>query len=294
MLFSSLVLLLIAAGLHAGANALLKQAGDKLAFAWWMLGVFCVLGSPAILFVPRVPMIAWWIVITSGLLEAIYFVTLTRAYTQGDLSMVYPVARGSAPLFLLIWAILFLHERPSAAGYAGIFSIVCGLYLINIPSLAEWSRPLRGFRSSASRWALLTGVLISGYTAIDKVGVRYFPPFVYLYFILLVCWLALALQWFSSTRRPVLKTEMGLAEDPRRKRRLLTVAAASLIGTGAYLLVLAAMKLSPVSYVGPVREVSVVIGAWIGVRFLNEKGGRVRILGSALIASGIVLIALAG
>ena len=293
MLLSSLLLLLCAAAFHALANLLMKQSRDKIAFAWWMLGVFCAIGSPVFLLVPKAQAVAWWIVLISGLLEAIYFFTLTRAYTSGDLSLVYPIARGSAPLFLLFWAILFLKERPSWVGVCGILSVVLGLYLINLPSLNAWSRPIHAFRSSASRWALLTGILISSYSAIDKVGVRYFPPYVYLYLILLVCWLALSLQWLFPERRSYLLDEIRKQEGDKRSP-VLAIMAAAMFGTFGYLLVLAALRLSPVSYVGPVREVSVVFGSWIGIRYLGEKGGSLRMAASGMVALGIGLIALFG
>jgi drug/metabolite transporter (DMT)-like permease len=287
MLVSSLLLLLFAALFHALANVLMKRSQDKMAFAWWMLGTFCAFGIPALFFIPQVPIIAWIIVLTSGVLEAVYFYTLTRAYTSGDLSLVYPVARGSAPLFLLLWAVMFLGERPSWAGLAGILLIIIGLYLINLNSIHDWSRPLHAFRSPASRWALLTGILISAYSAIDKAGVRYFPPFVYLYFILLVCWICLSIQWLIPDRRNPIRQEI-------QNGRWLSIVAAAIAGTSGYGLVLVALRISPVSYVGPVREISVVIGAWIGIRYLGEQGGSLRIISSMLVVSGILLISIFG
>lgn len=289
MLLSSLLLLLVAAVFHAAANAFLKQATDKLAFAWWMLGIFCVVLAPAGFILPgSTDKIGWMLILASGLLEGIYFYTLSRAYSIGDLSLVYPVARGSAPLFLLCWAMIFLHERPSVIGLIGILCIVIGLYLINLRSVSEWASPLRGSRSSAARWALLTGFLISCYTAVDKAGVQYFSPLYYLYMILLVCWIVLSVQWLFPARRAAL-----LREVESRKRAIAAVVSA-ILGTIAYFLVLAAMRLSPVSYVGPVREVSVVFGTWIGVRFMNETGGSLRIIASIFVAAGILLIALHG
>ncbi|MCI0412686.1 DMT family transporter [bacterium] len=293
MLLSSLLLLLSAAALHAVANVLMKQSRDKMAFVWWMIGVFCVLGSPALLQFSSVPPAAWRFVIASGMLEAIYFFTLTRAYTSGDLSLVYPIARGSAPLFLLIWAVLFLSERPSRFGVCGIFLVVVGLYLINLPSLAVWSRPLHAFRSAASRWALLTGILISTYSAIDKIGIQYFSPLVYLYLILLVSWVCMSIQWFFPVRRFYLLEEIRKAEGEKRSR-FFSIIAAAMSGCIGYLFVLAALRLTPVSYVGPVREVSVVFGTIIGVRYLGEQGGSLRIAASALVALGIALIAIFG
>jgi drug/metabolite transporter (DMT)-like permease len=293
MLLSSLLLLLGAAVLHAVANLLMKQSRDKLAFVWWMIGTFCVIGAPALLQITTVPHVAWWFVIASGVLESIYFLTLTRAYTSGDLSLVYPIARGSAPLFLLIWAVLFLKERPSGMGLCGILLVVIGLYLVNLPSLSAWSRPLHAFRSAASRWALLTGILISTYSAIDKIGVQYFPPFVYLYLILFVCWICLSIQWLIPARRFYLREEIRKKEGEKRSR-FVSIVTAAMSGCIGYLLVLAALRLTPVSYVGPVREVSVVFGTIIGVRYLGEPGGSLRIAASAIVTIGIGLIAIFG
>src|SRR5512143_1582037 len=149
----SLLLLVLAAVLHALSNALIKLSRDKLAFTWWMLTASAIIGFPLIFFVGQPQAIGWLIVVVSGLIEAIYFITLTRAYALGDLSQVYPIARGSAPLFVLLWALLLLGERPTPIGVGGIFIVVLGLYLVNLPSLSDWKRPLFGFRSPAARWA---------------------------------------------------------------------------------------------------------------------------------------------
>ena len=286
----SVVLLLFAAVLHALSNTLIKLSRDKLAFTWWMLTAWAIIGLPLIFFVGQPPPIGWLIVLVSGLIEAVYFVTLTRAYALGDLSQVYPLARGSAPLFVLLWAMLFLGERPTPIGVGGIVIVVIGLYLVNLPALSEWKRPLLGFKTPAAHWALLTGLLISVYSAVDKVGVRYFDPLPYLYLFLVVTWLALALQWFNADRRVALRAEL----EPDARNRVLRAIAVALLGAGAYGLVLAALRLSPVSYVSPVRELSVVIGAWIGVRFLGEPGGRLRVVAAALVALGIIVIAVGG
>ncbi len=280
-----LALLLAAAVLHASANALIKQARDKPAFTWWMLGVSSVLGLPVWLWIGPADPAGWLIVVISGLLEAIYFTALGRAYSHGDLSQVYPIARGSAPLFVVLWATVFLGERPSPGGLLGILSIVAGLYLVNLPSLADWKRPLLGFKTPAARWALLTGLLISIYSAVDKVGVSYFDPLIYLYLILFVGWVALTPQWLIADRRAALAAEFD---------RRAGIVASALLGVVAYALVLVALRLSPVSYVSSVREASVVIGVWIGVRFMAEQGGATRLIASALVALGIMLIATGG
>jgi drug/metabolite transporter (DMT)-like permease len=290
MTLLSLALLVSAAGLHALSNALIKLSRDKLAFTWWMLTANAIIGLPLIFFVGQPQPIGWLIILVSGLIEAVYFITLTRAYSLGDLSQVYPLARGSAPLFVLLWAMSLLGERPTPIGVSGIFVVVIGLYLVNLPSIAEWKRPLLGFRSPAAQWALLTGLLISIYSAVDKVGVHYVDPLPYLYLFLVVAWIALTAQWLNPDRRSALRAEVQID----RRRVLLTAAVVAVLGSSAYALVLAALRLSPVSYVSPVRELSVVFGAWIGVKFMGEPGGRLRIFAALLVAAGIVIIALGG
>jgi len=290
MTLLSLALLVFAAVLHALSNVLIKLSRDKLAFTWWMLTASAIIGFPLIFFVGQPRPIGWLIILVSGLIEAAYFITLTRAYALGDLSQVYPIARGSAPLFVLLWALLLLGERPTPIGVGGILIVVLGLYLVNLPSLSDWKRPLLGFRSPAARWALVTGLLISIYSSIDKVGMRYVDPLPYLYLFLVVTWLALSAQWFNPDRRSALRAELRVD----KQKLVLRAAAAALLGGGAYALVLAALRLSPVSYVSPVRELSVVIGAWLGVRFMDEAGGRLRIFAALLVALGIIVIALGG
>jgi drug/metabolite transporter (DMT)-like permease len=290
MTFFSLALLILAAVLHALSNALIKLSSDKLAFTWWMLTASAIIGFPLVFFVRHPQPIGWLIIAVSGLIEAIYFITLTRAYSLGDLSQVYPIARGSAPLFVLLWALIFLGERPTPIGVGGILIVVLGLYLVNLPSIADWQRPLHGFSLPAARWALLTGLLISIYSSIDKVGMRYVDPLPYLYLFLVVTWIALSAQWLRPDRRAALRAEVRVD----RRRVLLSAVAVALLSGGAYALVLAAMRLSPVSYVSPVRELSVVVGAWIGVRFMNEPGGRLRIFAALLVALGVIVIVLGG
>lgn len=286
MLWTSVVLLLAAALLHATSHALIKNGKDQLAFAWWMLGVSSVAGIPLLFSLREVPLAGWLLVIASGLAEAAYFAALTRGYARGDLSQVYPLARGSAPLFTLLWATLFLGERPSPGGLGGIALVAAGLYLVALRSLGEWKRPVEALKQTAARWAIATGIFISTYTTIDKVGVRFFPPITYLYLVLAVGWVALSPQWLSARRRGALVAEIRAAP--------LRTIGCSLLGFGAYTLVLVAMRSSPVSYVASVREISVVLGAWIGLRFLGEEGGAHRIAGAALVAAGIAAIALLG
>ena len=283
MTFNTLALLILAALLHSGAHVALKRATDKLAFTWWQLLAIIVVYSPVLLtsrwdWSPAV----WLIVVGSAVAEAAYFYTTSRAYTLGDLSVTYPLARGSAPLFITLWAVLFLRERPSALGYAGIIVIALGLFLVNLPSLVDMARPLRGLAQPAPRWALTAGLCIGVYSTLDKVGVRFVSPLLYIYVVLCITWLMLM---------PLQRANALAAEWRANKWRTMWAGVSVM---GAYTLVLVAMQRSPVSYVGSVREMSVVLTAWIGARFLGEGKTGLRVTASALVAVGILLIAAGG
>ncbi|HBE29035.1 MAG TPA: hypothetical protein DDW25_09125, partial [Ktedonobacter sp.] len=127
MPLTALGLLLLAAVLHAIWNLLVKNARQKQVFTWWALAVGAVFFAPLLLLTRVFPIQVWPLVICSGLVEAVYYITLTRAYEHGDFSLVYPMARGTAPAFLVLWAVLFLGERPRPAGFAGLTLLVLGL-----------------------------------------------------------------------------------------------------------------------------------------------------------------------
>ena len=287
MPLTTLALLGFAAMIHSGAHVAFKRAADKLAFAWWELLAIIVVCSPVLLTARwDWPLMVWLVMGVSALAEAMYFYTTSRAYTLGDLSVTYPLSRGSAPLFIALWAALFLGERPSALGYAGIAAIAAGLFLVNLPSLADITRPLRGLAQPASRWALVAGLCISVYSTIDKVGVQFIPPLLYIYLVLVVTWLALTPGWWLNKRTSVLAAEW------RANKWSASLAGVAVVG--AYTLVLMAMQRSPVSYVGSVREVSVVLTAWIGSTFLGEGKTGLRVTASVLVVVGIMLIAVGG
>ncbi|MBI3844683.1 MAG: EamA family transporter [Planctomycetes bacterium] len=231
----SLLCLLAAAVLHALANVLLKQGRDKLAFTWWILFASALVGVPLAWLRGGVDASAWSWIVASGLIEAAYFVVLGRAYSHGDLSQVYPVARGSAPLFTLVWATTLLGERPSALGLVGVATVVAGLYLINLPTLSDWRRPIAGFRSPAMRWALITGVAISVYSVVDKRGVKNVDPLAYLGLALTVAWIAITPQWLFASRRTALVDEVRSVPLGRiGGGRLVLVTAGALCGFAAY------------------------------------------------------------
>lgn len=288
MTLISLLLILGSACLHVVIHVALKMARDRAAFVWWMLLWACLMFSPIPFFLaPSFPAPGWAALLLSSLFEAAYFVSIARAYRGSDLSIVYPLARGTAPMLLLIWSVAILREPVRLGGAAGIGSIALGLYIVNLPRLGAWGEPLRALGRPGPRWALLAGLCTSIYTAVDKVGIGYVPPLLYIY-------LALCLTTLWVT--PITWREVGWQGLRRelRSSRLGTVLA-GFFTLAAYGIVLIAMQMgTPASYAGAVREVSVVLGAAYGVLVLKEGGTKMRILGAALVAAGVAMIASLG
>jgi uncharacterized membrane protein len=230
---------------------------------------------------------AWTCVLISSVFDAAYFVAIAKAYQHGDLSVVYPLARGSAPAMLLIWSTLILRESVTPGGVLGVLVIVSGLYLGNLPSLGSWLEPVRRLRSAAPRWALLAGLATSIYTAIDKVGVSHASPILYTY-------VDVALTWAWLTPLAVLSTGWKRLSTELSSSRYFVVLA-GFTTVAAYGLVLIAMQRgTPASYAGAIREFSVVIAAAIGVLVFKESSGPMRVVGSVLVALGVGLIGILG
>jgi drug/metabolite transporter (DMT)-like permease len=285
---SILGLLLLSALIHASWNLLAKRSLDKQAFLWLAslvsLAVFVV---PFALAARPVPPEAWPLIFLSGVLEAVYFLLLGSAYQRGDMSLVYPLARGSAPLFVLMFASLFLGEQVRWTGMLGIVLVVAGIYTLHLKvlNLRGLLAPFLSLKDRPSQIALLTGLTIGSYSVVDKVGVGYTGPISYIFLVFSVCSLVLVpYMW-------LVKSQAIRREWRDNRPSILAVGVMSLCG---FLLVLFALTVSQVSYVAPVREISVVFGAVLGALVLREPFARVKIAGSVLIFVGIVLISLAG
>jgi drug/metabolite transporter (DMT)-like permease len=279
-----LTLLLVSACIHLVTHVAIKGSRNRDAFVWWMLLWAAVLFAPLLVLLwEPFPAEAWKYILVSSVFEATYFFAIGKAYHGGDLSVVYPLARGSAVVFLLVWSVTVLQEQLTRGGIGGVLVIAAGLYLINLPRLGAWLEPLRALRSSGPRWALFAGLSTSLYTAIDKLGIGFVKPFVYTYLALLVTLLWLTPVTFALVRWPELKREMRFSNWRAILAGFTTMA--------AYLLVLISMSLgTPATYAGAVREFSVVLGGIYGVTVLKEQGGRLRIMGSVLVALGIGMI----
>ena len=178
----SLGIVVLAAFFHACWSLLAKTSHKKIVFIWLFLLVAAVVYLPMFLyFWPEVAItsIGWACIVATGILHALYFWFMGGAYERGELSLVYPLSRGSGPLFVPILAIVLMREQLSLPGIGGICAVVAGIYTIHLQSFSFHSffDPFRAMQGSASLWALSTGGTIAGYSLVDKVGVSLvYPP----------------------------------------------------------------------------------------------------------------------
>lgn len=284
MSLSLLGLVLLAAVCHAGWNLATRQQQGNLCVLW--LGG----GIATILFTPFAALRAWvgldpWATTPAaltcmgltGLIHAVYFVLLGRAYERGEISFVYPIARGSG-IGLTAWlAFGLLGESLSGTGILGIAIVSSGVLLLAVPA---W---MRG-RSHGLGLALAVGATIPLYSIVDKIGTHLVPPVIYIWAMSLITTLVLAPWMLRHGPAPVLAVW-------RRGWRAICG-----IGMGAmltYLLILYAFSLGPVGYVVAARESSVVIGAAAGVLWLGEHLDRWKVAGVSAITLGLVCLRLA-
>ena len=285
MPLTALGLLLAAAILHTTWNLIVKRAQEKQVFIWCALIAGTICFSPLLLANPVFPISLWPYLLSSALFEAIYYITLIRAYENGDFSLVYPMARGAAPVFLVAWAALFLGESPRLYGLIGIALLVLGLVVVG--GKTWWTlRKTSTLSKSALVLALGVACCISIYTTIDGAAVRHVNPLPY-------TTLVIALSGVLVT--PAVVKRYGrraiAAEWRTNWMRIVLVGIFTFL---AYTLALKAYTITRVSYAGSVREISVVFAALLGWRWLGEDFGLIRLIGAILIFTGIFVIAVAG
>jgi drug/metabolite transporter (DMT)-like permease len=277
----ALGLALGAAFLHALWNVLLAGSRDSVAATGALLLFGVLLLAPAALVVGGgVSADALPFVAASAVLELAYFVLLARAYRGGELGVVYPVARGSAPVLVLGAAVLGLGKGVSVLAALGVVLVAAGVLLLGLASVGRQRRHMRDFDSPHSRdlvLGLAIGVAIAGYTLVDSEGLDHADPLPYLSLIAAVCAVAYNGALVLSGRARELKAEL----TP-------TMLAAAAATFGAYAMVLAALELAPAAPVAAVRESSIVIAALMAWLFLGEER---RLGGAALVAAGVAVIA---
>lgn len=288
----SIVLILISAFIHSSWNFFIKRGNWPLEFYFWVflggtlffLPFFFILSDfPALLF--RAPSQFWYLSMISGLIQTVYFLCLIEAYRVGDLSIVYPLSR-SAPLFTLIWAVLFIGEVLSVKGVIGIGLVTLGIYVSSMKDF-RLKNALSHSEHLTSRPYLLAFISAMGgsvYSIIDKIALRIIHPAIYTWLIDL--WMCIYIGAYLLFRN---------GDSFRRvwkefKREIFIIV---IMQNGAYLLALMALQMSKVSYVVAFRQVSALFAAGMGVLLLKESQWKNRITGALILTLGLVLIALA-
>ena len=280
MIAAGVALALGAAALHGTWNVLVKVGGDPIemfrratvasAFvaSVTLVPAWLALGRPA--FAPA----AVGLCLLSSILETIYLWLLSTAYRRGDLSAVYPIARGSAPLIAVAVGLVVLEERLAPLQLVGVGLLVAGILAVTISQ--------SGGRATLP--ALLTGVTIAAYTSVDRVGVRLSTPWLYgwLLFALMAIELAVSV-WIVERVRPMPSFEPPSWRDAGLIGALMWV---------AYFLVLWALTLAPLAVVAPVRETAVVAVAVWGVWRLRERNrAAIKLSGAIATLAGVALLA---
>jgi drug/metabolite transporter (DMT)-like permease len=278
---SALSLILLASFIHAAWNLLAKRSASGVTFVWLYSLANFLLYAPLVLYIvvtdrPQFGALGWTLILSSGVLHLLYAITLQRGYNVADISVIYPVARGTGPLISSVGAIIVFNEIPSIFGSIGIALIIGGILLIAGGTSILHSRDPRTVRGIL--YGVLTGLCISAYTIVDAYAVKslLISPIVYQYL-------------ENSTRvvalAPFVLKNATFASELRRTWRLA-------LGVGflvpiSYILVLYAMRLAPVSYVAPARELSMLIGALIGAKLFREGHVIERAIGCVMMLIGI-------
>lgn len=300
MPLTALGLVLLAAVLHASWNIAAKHAGGDQRFTLLTSLMTCVLWLPAGLWfgwdeVPRWGVVEWGAVAASAVVHLLYFNSLLTGYRVADLSVVYPLARGSGPLITAAVAVLLLGESMTLAGAVGVLAVCGGVFLIAGGHTLIWNVRRREHdevsrrRTRAGlRWGLITRAMIAGYSVIDGVAVKLLlmGPVIFDY----ACnVLRLPLQ-LPTVLRHRHGNHGGLAAVWRTQWKQALVV--STLGPLGYVLVLYALTLAPLSHVAPAREVSMLVAALLGGRLLGESHRGLRLLGAACIAGGVIALSL--
>jgi drug/metabolite transporter (DMT)-like permease len=288
MLWLPVTLVLLSAFIHAYWNMQLKRAGDKALFTFIYVWAAVIIYTPVTLILLPSRQIPWQglaCAAFTGLTYSAYFLLLARSYSLADLSHAYPLARGVAPVLTLAWAITFLSENPTITGYAGIFLVIISVFLFHPPrDNATFSGILGRLREPASLAALATALCISVYSVIDKVGVSYVYPPIYIHLTFLIGGMLLIPHYLRKHGPRAILDEVRL--DWRRGLLV------GFLCIFAYMIVLFAMTLTEVSYILPLRSTSILFAMLLGQRVLEEERTAFRNLATLLMVAGVVLIAL--
>jgi len=282
-----LALVVLAAFIHATWNLLAKRAAAA--------GPAFVVASNLIACVAYLPWVGWvmahnahvWslpvaaCLVLSAVLHLGYSLCLQRGYQVADLSVVYPIARGTGPLLSSIGAFILLRETPSAQGILGLLAVVAGIGFISTQGDLSAFRKPRGLDGVC--WGAATGSLIAGYTVVDGYGIK------------LLGIHPVVLDWFGNLIRFFMLAPIVLSNPARAMERMKghwwLAAGVGLLSPLSYILVLSAIEMgAPLSLVAPAREMSMMVGALFGMLILGERASGWRLIGCTILIFGVVLL----
>lgn len=294
MPLSALALVVLAGFIHACWNIAAKKAGGDVRFAAFTSLVMMLFWAPLGLWlgleqVPQWGAREWTLVGTSALLHVVYFIVLLRGYRKADLTVVYPLARGSGPLLSSLVAITLLGEEITLPGLMGIAAVLAGVFLIaGGPALwrAAHDTAHRDRIRTGMLYGAMTGVFIAGYTVVDGYAVKFalMSPILIDY-----CGNLVRVLLMGPT---LLHDRPAVANLWRAQWKYACVV--GIVSPVSYVLVLYAMQVAPLSHVAPAREVSMLFAALMGGHLLGEKDRGLRIVGAAMIAAGVMALAWGG
>jgi drug/metabolite transporter (DMT)-like permease len=280
---AALALVLAAAVIHASWNYLLKRSGGGTAFVWLFATLSAVIYAPlaaAVVWVtaPTLTATSYVLMLASAVIHTAYYMLLDRGYRTGDLSLVYPIARGSAPLITVVVAVMLLNEHPSVLAVTGALLIAGGAVVLT----GNFSKLRASGSLPAVAFALLTGCMIASYTVVDKLAVAAFlvPP--------------LLQDWATNLGRVFIMAPLALRQRAqlrtvwRRNRK--DIIGVAVLCPLSYILVLTAMVFTPVSYIAPAREISILFGTLLGAQLLLEGDRTRRLLGACAMVAGITCL----
>ncbi len=280
-------LIIISALMHALWNLLVKRSRHKTVFIWWM---FVASGGLFTLALPLVPEPFSWpgaetmlMLATGAVCFVLYHLLNGRAYRGGDLSVVYPLSQTSM-IYVPLWGVTLLGERLSILGVCGILLVIFGTYSIQLQRLSpgEMLRPFRNLRSPAVRDALAAGFIYSIGSIAEKTGVKNYSPLYFTYILVLIMFVLMSCNMMRSKYRAL------IGEELREHWRLILCSGPVMMAS--FLTFRYGLNMSPVSYAIPVRQISIVCGVLIGIIFLRESFGRIRLISALFIMAGAVLI----
>lgn len=282
----ALGLVIAGALLHALWNLFAKKAAGGLQFVW-LFGVVSFLAAlpfGALSWLENSQQLtvqAWLAIAGSALVHVVYSLVLQKGYRESDFSVVYPMARGTGPLFAVVGAIIVLGESPSPLGWLGIAAILVGILLVSGATQIVFRQSAKA--RAGLMWGGLTGVSIAAYTVIDGWAVKVLgvDPVLYYFLGLVLRTVFLAPQALGDLQ--------GLHHQWRLNLRY--IVAVGVLSPLAYTLVLFAMTMAPLSYVAPVRELSMLLGVLFGARLLREAFVPSRLIGTVCMVIGVALLA---